>query len=190
MKNPHAAAHMVFGAVLTFSGTAQSAESSAQSLVVGQEIAGITAPGLTGVLWTRRQDYYTLQVQFTRPPNPISGDPPMAPGSSTGNPYPDVRVELRDSSGAQIPHVRRYAVTPGLRAQPVARGSADGVGRIEVIYTFHLGDGERAKTIALQINERQFVTGIPRLVAADRRARQAVQCTHSLHRVRAGRRAP
>jgi hypothetical protein len=162
LMNRGAAAIVVLGATLTLSGVTTTAELP-QPQVVGQELTGISAPGVTGVLWTRRQDHFTLQVQLTRPPNNLAAKP--TPVSPTGIAYPDIRVQLRDSKGTEIPHLRRLAVAPSLQAQAVARGAADSAGRIEVIYTFHLGDGERADTVAIQINERSFVEQIPRLAA-------------------------
>jgi hypothetical protein len=135
--------------------------------VVGQELTGINAPGVSGVIWTRRQDHYTLQIQLNTPPgrgnaliNPATVPVPAAP---SGNPYPDVRVQLRDNKGGQIPHLRRLAVSPSLQARPVVRGGPDGARRTEVIYTFHLSDGDHADTVTLQINEREFVAKVPRL---------------------------
>jgi hypothetical protein len=158
------------GAAIAFSGVVLSAESAIEPLVVGQELTGITAPGLSGVIWTRRQDRYTLQIQLSTPPgqnnaliNPATA---LAPAAPSGNPYPDVRVQLRDSKGGQIPHLRRLAVSPSLQTRPVVRGGPDGARRTEVIYTFHLSDGDHADTITLQINEREFIAKMPRLGGA------------------------
>jgi hypothetical protein len=149
-----------------FTGLAVCAESNGEPLVVGQELTGISAPGVSGVIWTRRQDHYTLQIQLTVPPaQTLRVDPGAVPAaaSASGNPYPDVRVQLRDSKGGQIPHMRRLAISPALQARPVVRGGLDGARRTEVIYTFQLSDGDHADTITLQINEREFTTKMPRL---------------------------
>jgi hypothetical protein len=159
MKRPVAKIILAFTAATALIGIARSAEPTTESMVLGQALVGIEAPGVTQVLWIRRQDYYTLQVQFVMPPR--GPNPPMVAAAPSGNPYPDVRVQLRDSSGAQIPHLRRLAV--GNLAQAVARGAADNARRSEVIYTFHLGDGDSADTIRLQINDREFVGKLPRL---------------------------
>lgn len=152
-------------AALAFGGVALSGESSPHQAVVGQALTGISAPGVTGIIWTRRQDHYTLQILLARPPGVFGGTLPAA--APSGNPYPDVRVQLQDGTGAGIPHLRRLAVAPSLQTQAVARGGADRTGRIEVIYTFHLGDGGRAKLLTLQINERSFVAAVPPLGAPD-----------------------
>jgi hypothetical protein len=155
------------GAAVVFSGIGLSAGTSAEPLVVGEALTGINAPGVNGVIWTRRKDHFTLQIQLTTPPGARGLRlEPVAPGaaaSPAGNTYPDVRVQLRDANGAQIPYLRRLAVSPGLQAQSVLRGATDGARRSEVIYTFHLGDGENADTITLQINEREFNAKVPRL---------------------------
>lgn len=159
-----------YGAAIAFSGVGWSAESASAPLVVGEELTGIDAPGVSGVIWTRRQDHYTLQIQLKTPPSqnnrPINPGAAPAVASPSGNPYPDVRVQLRDSKGAQIPHLRRLAVAPSLQARPVERGGPDGARRSEVIYTFQLGDGVHADTIKLQINDREFVAKMPRLGGA------------------------
>lgn len=160
---------LAFGAAVAFSGSALSAESLAEGVVVGQELTGIDTPFPQGVLWTRRQDYYTLQIRLGPPPaannlNPGAALPAAAP---SGNPYPDVRVQLRDKNGAQLSHLKRFAVSRNLKAQQVVRGGVDPAMRTEVVYTFPLASGEQAETITLQINDQKYVTKIPRLVAAD-----------------------
>lgn len=162
-----------FVAVLSLTCAAFPAEQAAGLQVVGHEFTGISAPGVTGVFWTRREDHYTLQIQFSTPPairrvetliagRTIAGELPSAP-AVTGEVYPDVRVQLRGRNGAVIPHLRRLAVDPGLKSQPILRGAPDGTRRTEVVYTFRSGDGENANTMALQIDGREFVEKVPRL---------------------------
>ncbi|HWL63466.1 MAG TPA: hypothetical protein VNQ32_11745 [Steroidobacteraceae bacterium] len=157
-----------FVAVLTFTVTASAGEPVALEPVVGHEFREISAPGVTGVFWTRRGDHYTLQIQFNIPPgsnrlqNLAAAGLAPTPGAG-GQAYPDVRIQLRDRNGATIPHLNRLAVEPSLKTQSVLRGAQDGARRSEVVYTFWLGDGNNADTLTLQIDGREFVEKVPRL---------------------------
>lgn len=156
---------LALGLSAAYSGSALAAETSAEALVVGQELTGIDAPFPDGVYWTRRADHYTLQIRLGPPPARSNLNPPAAwsAAAPSENPYPDLRVQLRDKNGALLPHLRRLAVSPNLQAQPVVRGGVDNARRTEVIYTFALPVGDSAETITLQVNDAQYVTRIPRL---------------------------
>jgi hypothetical protein len=156
---------LALGLFAAFSGSALAAESSADALVVGQELTGIDTPFPEGVFWTRRADHYTLQIRLGPAPARSNLNPPAAQSAAapSGNPYPDMRVQLRDKNGALLPHMRRLAVSPNLQAQPVVRGGVDNARRSEVIYTFALSVGDSAETITLLVNGTQYVTRIPRL---------------------------
>ena len=63
---------LALGLFAAFSGSALAAESSADALVVGQELTGIDTPFPEGVFWTRRADHYTLQIRLGPAPGPPS----------------------------------------------------------------------------------------------------------------------
>src|SRR5688572_8586324 len=97
---------LTFGAVFAFSCIAISAEPAVGPPVVGHEFKGISVPGVTGVFWTRRNDHFTLQVQFDTPPSSRTRQQNLTLAgvaiatATAGQAYPDVRVQLRDRNGA------------------------------------------------------------------------------------------
>lgn len=156
---------VTFCAALSLTCIAFSGEPVTAAPVVGHEFKDISVPGISGIFWTRREDHFTLQFQFCT--SAVSGFNSHLAGSCTAarppeSPYPDVRVQLRDRNGAEISHLRRLAVG-GTKPVPVVRGAADGVARAEVVYVYHLGDGERAEAITVRIDGREFVEKVPRL---------------------------
>lgn len=132
------------------------AETSAVSMpVVGMDMHALRATGVSAVFWTRRSDYYTLQIVFERPLN--GRGLPMGPGRAPPLP-PEVSAWLMKSQGRHIEPLSRRFVPASDSRQPS-----------EVLYRFPLSAGIESTAVAIRVGKEFVIQPLPDLGVATTR---------------------
>jgi hypothetical protein len=128
--------------------------------VVGWDLKGLTSDKVSSVMWTRREDHYTLQVVFAVPGG--MRPPRSDPRPLTEQPYPEVNAWVLARDGGAIEPLRRLAVSQFATAEArfparvVGRGQEDRNRRMEVNYVFPLAAAD-ARGIVLKVDDRYFI---------------------------------
>lgn len=129
-----------------------------ESLVLTQDLKKLRAPGRVGaVLWTRRDDSYTLQIVVHRPGFEGRGAvrisrPPQQASQAQRPRFPQIQAWLLRSDGRQIQPTRRME-TP---ADPDGKCQGRCIAS-EVMYSFSLADGKEAVAAALSVDDDYHV---------------------------------